>query len=97
MTPLPRSRCALCGSFYRSHDCGDRRLCPDGTGNTFAARPCVKRASMSFDDAEVGFLVDVLAAVEQRKPLSSLARKPELASVARKVMALRKAAAEGRS
>lgn len=97
MTPLPRSRCALCGSFYRSHTCGDRRLCPDGSANAFTARVGVKRASTSFDADELDWLARVLSGIEERTDLRALAGTPECAKVARKVQSMRASKRETRA
>lgn len=87
-SPRAQARCYRCPALYVAH--AKDGTCPDG-GGTYARRPGW-RPGMSFDEHEVAWLSDVLTAVEQRKPLSALASTPELASMARKVLSLRRAA-----
>lgn len=56
-------------------------------------RTVTGRASASFGAAEIDWLADVLGAVEQRLPLGKLATARPSARVARKVQALKRAAA----
>ncbi len=91
--PRASARCYRCPASYVAHGPGE--ACPDGQG-TFARRAGWRPAT-SFSAAEVDWLSDVLAAVEERKSLRPLTSQPQLASVARKAHSLTRAVARAKA
>ena len=82
----PASLCSRCGEPFAEHSDGE--TCPDG-GGMYGRHP--SRPAHSFSEAEIEWLAKVVDALHKRADTRELRRAPELVSVVKKTVVMRRA------
>ncbi|NIR31691.1 MAG: hypothetical protein GWN84_20740 [Gammaproteobacteria bacterium] len=88
--------CRRCKRPWDEHIVADRklRLCPDGSGHYYQGHRAMRGAGQSFSEDEVKLLDFMLTTLRRGGDMRQAARHPAFANLVRKVMSMKRTAAQ---